>query len=170
MSSPPAAKIDSIRMRPICEDDMEFMRRLYASTREVELSVVDWDARQKDEFLRMQFEAQHTHYQKYYAGSDFFIIERDAERIGRFYMARFEKEFILIDIALTPEWRNKGIGTPLIQDFLDEAKRAGKPVHLHVEKFNPAQRLYKRLGFSVIEDRGVNDYMEWRSNGGAGAS
>jgi hypothetical protein len=38
---------------------------------------------------------------------------------------------------------------------------AGKPLRIHVEGFNPALRLYERLGFRQIEDKGVYLFMEW---------
>lgn len=38
---------------------------------------------------------------------------------------------------------------------------AGKLPRIHVERFNPALRLYQRLGFNQIADRGVYLFMEW---------
>jgi len=56
-----------------------------------------------------------------------------------------------------------GFGGALMRDLLDEAAGAGKAVAIHVEKFNPALRLYRRLGFTTEEDKGVYDLMRWRS-------
>ena len=39
---------------------------------------------------------------------------------------------------------------------------AGKPLRIHVERFNPALQLYERLGFKQIEDKGVYLFLEWR--------
>ena len=47
-------------------------------------------------------------------------------------------------------------------DVLAEGQRVGKPVRIHVERNNPALRLYHRLGFSSVEDQGVYYLMEWR--------
>jgi hypothetical protein len=41
---------------------------------------------------------------------------------------------------------------------------AGKPLRIHVERFNPALRLYERLGFRQIDDRGVYLFLEWRGD------
>jgi hypothetical protein len=41
-------------------------------------------------------------------------------------------------------------------------KTAGRLLRSHVERFNPALRLYGRLGFRQIDDRGVYLFMEWR--------
>ncbi len=48
----------------------------------------------------------------------------------------------------------------LLRSLLAEAAAAGKPVTIHVERFNPAPRLYERLGFRPIADRGVYWLME----------
>ena len=47
-----------------------------------------------------------------------------------------------------------------MQDLLTEADHGGKAMRLYVEKFNPAFRLYARLGFTVSKDTGVHYGME----------
>jgi ribosomal protein S18 acetylase RimI-like enzyme len=61
-----------------------------------------------------------------------------------------------------PEHRGAGIGTKLLRDLQEEVRSAGKSLTIHVERFNPALRLYERLGFQQIEDKGVYLLMEWR--------
>ena len=46
-------------------------------------------------------------------------------------------------------------------DLLDEATATNKTVQIYVEKYNPALRLYQRLGFSEQGDTGVYYFMEW---------
>ncbi len=53
----------SVTLRPIQPADQEFLYQVYASTRTEELAVTDWNEEQKQSFLRMQFNAQHRHYQ-----------------------------------------------------------------------------------------------------------
>ena len=151
----------AITLRPIEPDDEEFLYRVYAGTREVELAQVDWDAGQKEAFLRMQFTAQHQYYQEHYAGAAFQVILADGRPAGRLYVARWPDEIRIVDIALLPEHRNAGIGTALLKDLLAEGARAGKPVSIHAERFNPALRLYERLGFTSIVDKGVYLLLEW---------
>ena len=67
---------------------------------------------------------------------------------------------LAVDIALLPEYCNRGIGTTLLRGLQSEAVAAGKPLRIHVERFNPALRLYERLGFHPIADRGVYLFME----------
>jgi len=148
-----------LAFRRIGEADLAFLARLYASTRMEELAVTGWRAEQKAAFLQMQFDAQHAHYQKHYVGSDFLVIERDGAAVGRLYLARWKREHRIVDIAMLPQYRGQGLGTALLRDLLDEAAAAGKAVSIHVEKFNPAQSLYRRLGFVPAGEEGAYDLM-----------
>ena len=153
-----------LAFRPITGDDLPFLSRLYASTRTEELAVTPWTDAQKAAFLTQQFEAQHAHYQTHYQSADFLVILRgDHHCIGRLYLARWEREHRIVDIALLPEYRRKGLGEALLRDLLDEAAAAGRAVSIHVEKFNPAMGLYRRLGFVTAGDAGAYDLMRWES-------
>jgi len=65
-----------------------------------------------------------------------------------------------VDIALLPEHRGNGVGTRLLDDLLDEGDAGAKSVTIHVERMNPALRLYERLGFALAEDKGVYLFLE----------
>jgi ribosomal protein S18 acetylase RimI-like enzyme len=82
--------------------------------------------------------------------------------VERLYVARWTSEICIIDIALLPEFCGRGIGTMFIRELQAEAQSSNRPLRIHVERFNPARRLYERLGFREIEDKGVYLYMEWR--------
>lgn len=159
-----AAAMDSIGFRPVEPEDEAFLCRLYASTRREEMAQLDWGEAQKEEFLRMQFKAQSQYYDEQYRGDSFLVIRLGETPIGRLYVGRWIEEMRIIDIALLPEHRNRGIGGMILKDLMQEAAGEGKPVRIHVEKFNPAHRLYERLGFTVIEDKGVYDFMEWTAD------
>ncbi len=60
----------------------------------------------------------------------------------------------IINVAVHPEYRNEGVGTQLLLFAIDYAKeRKFKEVSLEVRKSNEnAIRLYKKLGFEVVED------------------
>ncbi|TPO09985.1 GNAT family N-acetyltransferase [Mesorhizobium sp. B1-1-5] len=145
--------------QPETDADVPFLGALYASTRMEELAVTSWSEPQKHAFLDMQFQAQRAHYRRYYPDADWFVIEYGSERIGRLYLERWPSQHRIIDIAFLPEHCGKGFGTALLNDLIDEAAAVGKAVSIHVEKNNPARRLYLRLGFAVSEDKGVYDLM-----------
>jgi len=148
-------------MRPLRSDDAACLYEVYASTRLDELALVEWDEAHKAAFLSMPFTAQRQFYPERSTQTDFLIILRDAVPVGRLYVARWQDEIRIVDIALLPPYRNTGIGTAILHDLLAEATVAHKPVRIHVEKLNPALRLYERLGFAPIEDKGVYLFMEW---------
>ena len=155
----------SVTFRPIRSEDEPFLFEVYASTREEELAVLNWDEVQKKTFLRMQFKAQHRYYRKQFPAADFQIILAGDLPIGRLYVDRRKDEIRIIDIALLPQHRNTGIGSTILRDLLVEAAGADKPVRIHVERFNPALHLYERLGFFRIGETEISYLMEWTWDG-----
>jgi GNAT superfamily N-acetyltransferase len=150
-----------ISLRPVTPEDDSFLAGVYASTRAEELAITGWSEEEKAVFCRKQFDAQSTHYRENYPGASLQIIERAGVPIGRLYVARWEREIRIMDIALMPEHRGGGIGAQLLRELQDEARVAGKSLTIHVERFNPALRLYERLGFKMVEDKGVYLLMRW---------
>lgn len=152
----------NITFRPETDDDIDFTARLYASTREEELRPLPWPPEQKAAFLRQQFDAQRLHYRTHYDDAEYSILLDDGEPIGRLYIHRRPEDIRVMDIALLPEHRGRGIGSMLMKNILDAAAAKGQSVSIHVEIFNPAMRMYQRLGFRHIDTYGVYHLMEWR--------
>jgi ribosomal protein S18 acetylase RimI-like enzyme len=150
----------TIALRPATPDDVPLLFRVYASTRVEELAVVPWDDATKAAFLWQQFTAQDAHYRAHYTGTAYDVVLRDGAPVGRLYVARWTDEIRVMDIALLPEHRRAGIGGRLLADVLAEGDAAGKRVTIHVERNNPALRLYARLGFRPAADRGVYLFLE----------
>ncbi len=157
----PESDSDPISLRPITEGDSEFLYRVYSSAREEELAFVPWDDSEKMAFLRMQFSAQQFWYSEKYTDAQFQVILEYGRPIGRFYVHRRPTEIRVVDIALLPAYRNRGIGSRLLTGILNEARTSHLPVTIHVEFFNPAQHLYKRLGFQGVTDDGVYQLLKW---------
>jgi ribosomal protein S18 acetylase RimI-like enzyme len=151
-----------LTLRAACPEDEAFLLGVYASTREEELAPLPWPATEKTAFLAQQGAAQHAHYRAYYKEAEYSVILSYGATVGRLYVARWPGEIRIMDIALLPDYRNAGIGTRLITDLLEEAALAGKSVSAHVESFNRARRLYERLGFCEIEDKGVYRLLRWK--------
>ena len=159
-----AGRPAGISFRNITDADHPFLRDLYAGVRAAELAPVAWPEEAKRRFLDEQFALQHQHYLKNYVGADLLLIEKDGAAIGRVYVYRTPAEIRLMDIALVPAERGLGIGSALLHELMHEARTTSCEVTLHVEPDNPAQRLYQRLGFRLIEHRGVYDFLGWRSD------
>jgi GNAT superfamily N-acetyltransferase len=151
-------------MFPATAADREFLFEVYAASRDAEMAMLDWDQTAKENFLRMQFKAQDHHYRSHYPGAQFLVIYDDGKPIGRLYLHETTQRTCVMDIALLPAWRGAGIGGELLTQVLETAAANGRTVMLHVEQYNPARRLYERLGFRTVSDDGVYLRMEW-SNG-----
>lgn len=156
-----AAARFGISYREETEEDRPFTAALYASTRAEEVASTGWPLEAQHAFLRQQFEAQHEHYRRHYPDAEWLIIERGGEAIGRLYTEVWPSQIRIIDIALAPAARGQGIGRAIIEDVGAVARSLGKSVSIHVEKNNPARFLYQRIGFRVVEDKGIYDLMEW---------
>lgn len=158
----PDGTSDPVGLRAASSQDEPFLRTLYASIRADELAQVPWTDEQKRAFTDMQFTAQDQYYREHYPTAQFLVIEQGGVPIGRLYVDRWPREIRIMDIALLPEFRGLGIGTKLIRKLQEEAASAAKALSIHVEKFNPALRLYQRLGFRPKEDKEVYLLMEWQ--------
>lgn len=55
-------------------------------------------------------------------------------------------------IEVHPDSQDQGIGTAVMRQVLLEAGEAGKAVSLHVITINPGRRLYRRLGFKIVNE------------------
>lgn len=163
---PAALLSQGFALRPETEADIPFLMQLYASTREEELAPVPWSAEQKAAFLAQQFDAQRRHYRNYIDCS-FDVIEHNGVPAGRLYLQVSPSRLHLVDVALLPACRGHGAGAALLEALQAAGHASGKAVSTFVEKFNPALRLYRRLGFAEIADHGVYLEMEWRAVTGA---
>lgn len=153
---------NSISLRLAEADDEAFLFQLYRDTRAEEMAAWGWSDAQQQAFLSMQFRARNLSYSAYPNTEHSIVLNAD-QPIGRMLISRKDDEIRLVDIALLAEARGQGIGAKLIAGLFETAAEENKPVRLHVEKFNPALRLYQRLGFQIIEDTGTQFFMEWRA-------
>lgn len=160
----------SITLRPATLDDQGFLFQVYAGTRQEEMALVPWDSSQKQAFLQMQFDAQLRHYHEYFSQAEQQVILNKGQPVGRLYLNRTDQEIRILDLSLLPEHRGGGIGTAILRSLLTQAQAEGKPVRIYLESFNPALRLYGRLGFSMIGEHGIHHLLEWRPAIDAGNS
>jgi GNAT superfamily N-acetyltransferase len=159
---PSALRTAGYSLRPQREEDYPFLERLYFSVRLPELERLGWPEDVRNAFLSGQHRLQHSHYQTYYYDAEFSILERGGMPVGRLYVFRGARDYRVVDISLLPEVRGAGVGGALLKAVQDEAAAQGKSVSIHVEKFNPAQHLYRRLGFCEAGEAGPYWRMEWR--------
>lgn len=159
---PAALQQAGYALRTETDADIPFLVRLYASTREQELAPLPWSADQKSAFIAQQFQAQRFHYYNYIPNCRFDVLEHRGDAIGRLYLDDRPTQLHVVDIALVADWRGRGVGTAILQALQAAGQASGRGVGLMVEHFNPAMRLYRRLGFTDVQSNGVHIEMEWR--------
>ena len=144
------------------DSDLPWLRDLYATTRADEMRPIPWSVHEKRQFLDQQFALQHDHFVGHFGDADFLAIERGGGKpVGRYYILRGDPMHI-VDIALLPELRSRGIGSALIEHSLAEARERNCDMLLHVVKANHrAAKLYERLGFVVSGDAESHWTMRW---------
>ena len=148
------------RLRPVTDADRAFLIDLYGSVREPELAHLPWDDATKRAFVEHQYAAQDAHYRAHYKGATLDVIEVDGERVGRLYVHRGPSDIRIMDIAIAPAFRGRGLGTVLLERLADEARGSRRKLSIHVEANNPARGLYERLGFVQAGESGVYLLME----------
>ena len=158
---PAALLSQGFALRPETDADIPFLRRLYTSTRAAELELTNWSDAQKLAFTDNQFDFQRQHYRTYYSATEWSVLEDNGVPIDRLYLERRATTLLVIDIAMLPQWRGRGLGAAIMEWVCAQAHAAGKSVTVAVEKNNRAQTLYRRLGFREIADHGVHWDMEW---------
>ncbi len=157
------ASANSITLRPANTEDDNFLRTLYASTRQAEMSVLPGPPEVKDDFVRMQFEAQRTHYLAAFPDAEHSIILAAGCPAGRLYLDRQEDTILIVDLTLLPEFHRQGIGRVVISELQSEATAAGKSLSGHVGRWNPAQAFWQRMGFRFAEVDEMYFRFSWAS-------
>ena len=159
MTAPDAAP--EIALRPVAPEDDDFLLDVYASTRADEMALVEWTDEQKRAFLKMQLDAQRGEYEQRFPDADYRVILVGGRPAGRLWVARTPRQIRLLDIALLPEFRGRGVGARLVLELADEAAASGLPLRHMVFPLNEgALRFYERLGFTRLELHGAYWEME----------
>ena len=153
-----------ISFRRCTDADLNFLFRVFASTRQ-DITFSTIPEQQKQMLMQQQFQAQTLHYAKEFGSADFLIVMQGKAQIGRLTVNRSDDEIRVVDIAILPEWRGKGIGTKIISDLLNEGHVSDKPVRLHAEKAQRVVDFYKRLGFVVVNELEMHFFMECTPSG-----
>jgi ribosomal protein S18 acetylase RimI-like enzyme len=153
-----------LALRPVADADAEFLLSIYAAGRADELAQAEWEAGQQEVFVKWQFDLQRREYEARFPDAEYYVILIDNRPAGRIWIGRDDQQIRLLDIAILPEFQNRGAGTLLLRRLIDESKRAGKALrHMVLVLNNDAHRFYERLGFVVIEEFGAYKHMEWRA-------
>ncbi len=149
------------QLRAAVPDDRTFQKQLYTTTREDEMNAAQFPPEMRETFISMQFHAQTTHYTQHYPAAQWSIIECEGVRVGRIIVHRADDHLNILDIALMPEFRGRGIGTALLERIFDEARSKQLPVRLMALTGERAIKLYHRLGFVDVQSDVFHTKLVW---------
>lgn len=143
----------NIKLRPSLSTDEDFLVAVYGSTREQEMAMVPWTVEQKEAFIRSQLSAQLHHYRAEYPNAEYSIILFEDQPVGRVYVDRRATEIRIMDITLLPEYRGKGISSPIICRLKDEAAACGKELSINLDKLSQSHSIFEHFGFLTTESK-----------------
>jgi ribosomal protein S18 acetylase RimI-like enzyme len=152
----------ALTLRPRHPSDEPFLFAVYCSLREPDFAALRLPPDEKLQMLQMQYETQFMAYAAHYPGSDYQVICRDGEPVGRIWIASLPHELHLVDIVLLPAARNQGIGTAVLRKLQQRAEEEEKPIRCNVHQENPGSlRFHQRLGFQIVHEDSMDVKMEW---------
>ena len=152
---------ESIATRSVKPEDRSFLIELYKSSRGDDLRGLGWDEQRISEFLDMQYEAQQNFYESDYRDAADELILLADKPVGRLMIESHPHEIRCIDLGLLPEYRERGLGTEIIQKLQEKARHEKKPLRLQVIRFSRSVNLFDRLGFVRTSETGTHFQMEW---------
>ena len=143
--------VPEVSLRPATAADAEFA---CDTTRETmrEYTLATWGEWKEDDARRRVAEN--------IAAGETRIIELDGVPIGIQTVTREPECIQLLQLFIRPQHQNRGIGSKLIRQLLDQARTEGLPLRLRVLRVNPAFALYRRLGFKVVQEAPERFFME----------
>jgi GNAT superfamily N-acetyltransferase len=152
-----------IRARAVGEGDVDFLARLYASTR-TDLHSATADPAFVASLIAMQQRIQAAGYRQNFPDAACLLLEHDGTPCGRIVVEAGALALRLVDIALLPETRGQGLGSHILRALQACAAGVGLPLTLAVHHSNPhARRLYLSLGFQSSGRNDISEQMMWNN-------
>jgi ribosomal protein S18 acetylase RimI-like enzyme len=150
-----------LTLRPARTEDQEFLYRLFCAVHSEKLQLVPLSAEEKKRLVELMYQGFTQHYNSLALASDDRLVLLNNESIGRMILLQMREEIRLADLAILPQYRQRGIGSALIGQLQTESMMSKRPVRLQVARFDRALRLYQRLGFYKIDAVGPYLHLEW---------
>ncbi len=107
-------------------------------------------------------EEEFKEYAKKFVPQKIQVIQFAKKDVGRLRVVRTSDEIYLGGIQILPEYQDKGIGSAILKDLLEESDRLKLPIKLEVAKVNTrGERFYRRLGFEKVAQKGTDWIMRY---------
>ena len=90
---------------------------------------------------------------------DMRILIKDGKDIGVTTFYEENNQYVVGLIMIHPEYQGESLGSKIIKEYIDLAKKSNKKIKIKVYKENPAKRLYERLGFKIYNEDDTHLYL-----------
>ena len=91
---------------------------------------------------------------------DMRVVQVDGKDIGITTFSESDDYYQVGLIIIHPDYQNKGIASSIINGYINTARLKNKRIILKTYKENPAQNLYKRLGFKIYKTDSTHIYFD----------
>lgn len=147
--------------RPAVPDDAAFLASLFRSTRPELAMLPDGLA---DMLIAQQQQLQEMGYRQAFPGARTLVIEAAGAPAGKLVVDEQSPHVRLVDIAVAPPFRRRGIARAVLGQLQRQARDRGCDVVLSVAHENaPALGLYRSLGFEEDARDAVRASMRWHA-------
>jgi GNAT superfamily N-acetyltransferase len=156
-----------LRLRNAADSDAAFFRALYAATRD-DLRQLPLPPAQLEQLIAMQQQVHEDGRCHVFPAADVLILEYDGAPAGRLVVDASGPAWRLVELAVTPALRGRGLARALLQALQQRAGAQGASIGLSVARTNAAAlRLYDSAGFTVTGSADVQAHplqheMLWR--------
>jgi ribosomal protein S18 acetylase RimI-like enzyme len=151
----------SLTLRDGGNGDDDLLRQLFETGRGAPLLSCDLPPVLVDQLIAHQLVArQRDHARNHPLARRQIVLTGDGP-VGSLSVDRTGEPWYLVDLAVLPTARGRGIATELLARLLAEAGAARVAVELHVDAENPAERLYRRNGFTETAREGPDLRLRW---------
>lgn len=153
---------DKLILRPVTTEDEPLLDALFVEEKMAQLAGLGLSESQKRSLVEMQARGRRmTYATQYPAAIDLILLDGKGVAVGRLLVDRQADCWRIVDIAIRTAYRGLGLGTLALQESQRQAAAVGAGMELQVMRFNPARRLYERLGFHAVREDAVMAEMVW---------
>jgi ribosomal protein S18 acetylase RimI-like enzyme len=156
--------IKKLILRPATPEDKPLLDALFIEGRAEQLHGLGLNESQKWSLVEMQARGRRiTYAAQYPTAIDLILLDEKGVAVGRLLVDRQTACWRIVDIAVRAAHRGRGLGTLALRESQRQAAAAGATLALQVMRFNPAFRLYERLGFHTVMENEVMVEMVWNA-------
>ncbi|MCV2371068.1 GNAT family N-acetyltransferase [Roseateles oligotrophus] len=144
---------ETLTRRPASPDDVPFLLQLRRQTLHAYLTEAGLPIDAESDLARVMFKFDVAE-----------VLLHQGAAAGLLKMTRSGKDWLIHQLQIAPLLQGRGLGAALLRQLQGEASAAGAGLSLGVLKRNPAQALYRRLGFVDDGENELEYLLRWPPN------